>query len=138
VPLYKEQQYSTTRSRKYVQTTKTKKVTANKLSRFYYILPAEKPAPTIPSSQGFYQPLWDDLDRSNRSLKQTAPQEAKKASETPPPTMKAKASSIRPISQPETTSNHPLLPSPRQSRSKRPTEWFKRLGRWHFQQGVML
>jgi hypothetical protein len=61
-PLYKEQQYSTT-SKKYVRTTTTKtKATANKPSRFYYVLPAGKPAPTVPRDQGFYQLLWDDLD----------------------------------------------------------------------------
>jgi hypothetical protein len=32
-------------------------------------LSAGKPAPTVPSDQGFYQLLWDGLERSNRSLK---------------------------------------------------------------------
>jgi hypothetical protein len=39
---------------------------------FYYVLGADKPAPTVPSDQGFSQSLWDDQDRSNRSLKQLA------------------------------------------------------------------
>jgi hypothetical protein len=95
----------------YVRTTKTK-ATAIKPIRFYYVLSAGKPAPTIPSNQGFYQLLWDDdLDRSNCTLKGTAPQ-AKKASATPPPTKKAKASSTRPILSETTTSNRTLSPPP--------------------------
>jgi hypothetical protein len=79
-----------------------------------------KPAPTVSSDQGFYQSLWDDLD------KQKAPQ-AKKVSTTPPPTKKAKAyrlgtaptkkakaSSTRPIS-PEPPTKCPLSPSPPES-----------------------
>ncbi len=73
-------------------------------------------APTVPSDQGFYQSLWDDLDRSNRSLKRTAPSQANKTSATPPPTKttppptkKAKTSSTLPIL-PETTSNRQLSP----------------------------
>jgi hypothetical protein len=78
-------------NKNYVRTTKTK-ATANKPIRFYYVLSAGKPAPTVPSDQGIYQSLWDDLDKSNRRshLKGTAPQ-AKKASATPPPTKKANA-----------------------------------------------
>jgi hypothetical protein len=38
----------------------------------YYDLSAGKPAPTVPSNQGFFPWLWDDLGRSNRSLKQIA------------------------------------------------------------------
>jgi hypothetical protein len=66
---------------------------ANKNIRFYYVLGAGKPTPTVPSDQGFYQSLWDDLDRSNRSLKQTAPSQPYSARRTQPPTKKAKASS---------------------------------------------
>jgi hypothetical protein len=57
---------------------------------------ANKPAPTVTSDQGFYQSLWDDLDRSTRSLKRTAPSQANKAPSvrrTQAPTKKAKASS---------------------------------------------
>jgi hypothetical protein len=42
-------------------------------------LGAGKPALTCPSNQGFYQSLWDALDKSNRSLKR-----ANKASATRP------------------------------------------------------
>jgi hypothetical protein len=69
---------------------------ATKNIRFYYVLSPRKPAPTVPSDQGFYQSLWDDLDRSTRSLKRTAPSQANKAPSarrTQPPTKKAKASS---------------------------------------------
>jgi hypothetical protein len=68
-------------NKKYVRTSKTK-ATMTKPIRFYYVMGAGKPAPTIPSDQGFYQPLWDALDRRNRSLKQTAPSQANKASAT--------------------------------------------------------
>jgi hypothetical protein len=85
--------------------------------KFYYVLGKVKPAPTVPSDQGFYQSLWDDFSRSNRPLKRTAPSQANIASATqpptkmtPPPTKKAKASSTLPIL-PETTSNRPLSPS---------------------------
>jgi hypothetical protein len=47
--------------------------TATTKIRFYYVLSACKPAPTVPSDQGFYQLLCDGLERSNRSLKPTAP-----------------------------------------------------------------
>jgi hypothetical protein len=50
------------------------KVTNTKHIRFYYVLSAGKPSPTVPSDQGFYQSLWDSPDRSNRSLKRTAAQ----------------------------------------------------------------
>jgi hypothetical protein len=60
-------------------------------------LGAGKPAPTVPSDQGFYhQSLWNALDRSNCSLKGTAPSQANKAPSarrTQPPTKKAKSSS---------------------------------------------
>jgi hypothetical protein len=81
-------------NKKYVLTSKTKATTAAPI-RFYYVMGAGKPAPTDPSNQGFYQSLWDDLDRSNHSLKQTAPSQANKASarRTEPPTQKSKASS---------------------------------------------
>jgi hypothetical protein len=46
----------------------------------------------------FYQSLWDDLDKSNRSLKQSARAQARNASATlPVPTKKAKASLPMPI-----------------------------------------
>jgi hypothetical protein len=48
------------------------KVTKKAIS-FYYVLGAGKPVPNVPSDQGFYQSLWDDQDRSNRSLKRLAP-----------------------------------------------------------------
>jgi hypothetical protein len=85
--------------------------TATKHIRFYYVLSAGKPAPTVPSDQGFYQSLWDGLERSTRSLKQTAPS-ARTA--LPPPPKKAKASSSMPIS-PEPPSNLPLSPSAQKS-----------------------
>jgi hypothetical protein len=55
--------------------TKKIKTSAIKKSiiRFYYVLSASAPVPTVPSDQAFYQALWDDPDRSNRSLKRTAP-----------------------------------------------------------------
>jgi hypothetical protein len=53
--------------------------TATKNIRFYYVSSPRKPAPTVPSNQGFYQLLWDDLDRSTRSLKRTAPSQANNA-----------------------------------------------------------
>jgi hypothetical protein len=58
-------------NKKNIQIKKTEE-TATKKIRFYYVLSAGKPAPTVPSDQGFYQSLWDGLERSNRSLKQTA------------------------------------------------------------------
>jgi hypothetical protein len=68
--------------KKYVQTSKTK-ATITKPIILYYILSAGKPAPTISSDQGFYQSLWDNLDRENRFLKRTAPSaQANKASTT--------------------------------------------------------
>ncbi len=90
-------------NKKKVQISKTK--ATKKTISFYYALSAGKPAPTVPSDQGFYQPLWDDLERSNRSLKRTAPSLASKVSPTPlPPTKKAKAS-------PDPPNNLPLPPS---------------------------
>jgi hypothetical protein len=87
------------------------RITKNKVTKkaiiFYYVLGAGKPAPTVPSDLGFYQSLWDDLDRINRSLKRTAPN---KVSATLPPTKKAKASSSMPIS-PEPPRNLPFPPS---------------------------
>ncbi len=50
-------------------------------------LSSDKPAPTVPSNQSFYQSLWDALDRSNRPLER-----ANKASITLQPTKKVKAS----------------------------------------------
>jgi hypothetical protein len=49
--------------------------TATKNIRFYYVLSPRKPAPTVLSAQAFYQSLWDGLERSTRSLKQTAHQQ---------------------------------------------------------------
>jgi hypothetical protein len=69
MPFYTDVQFSTTR--KVRQTSKTK-ATIPKPIRFYYAMGAGLPAPTVPSNQVFYQALWDDLDRSNRSLKQIA------------------------------------------------------------------
>jgi hypothetical protein len=91
-------------NKKNVQILKNK-VTKKPIS-FYHVLGADnKPAPTVLSDQGFYQPLWDDLERSNRSLKRTAPSLASKVSPTPlPPTKKAKAS-------PDPPNNLPLPPS---------------------------
>ncbi len=54
-------------NKKSVRISKTKD-TKKKIS-FYYVLGAGKPAPTVPADQGFYQSLWDALDRSNRPLK---------------------------------------------------------------------
>jgi hypothetical protein len=82
-------------NKKYVQTSKTK-ASITKPIRFYYIMGANKLAPTVPSDQAFYQSLWDELDRSTRSLKRTAPSQASKTPSvrrTQPPTKKAKASS---------------------------------------------
>jgi hypothetical protein len=94
-------------NKKHLLISKTK-VTKKAIS-FYYVLGAGKPAPTIPSDQGFYQSLWDDQDRSNRSLKRLAPAQTTR-NVTQPPTKKAKASSSMPIS-PEPPSNLPLSPS---------------------------
>jgi hypothetical protein len=96
-------------NKKYVRTSKTQ-ATITKPIRLYYVMGAGKLAPTVPSDQGFYQSLWNALDRSNRSLKRTAPSQANKASANQPPAKKAKASSSMPIS-PEPTSNLPLSPS---------------------------
>jgi hypothetical protein len=84
-------------NKKHIRTLKT--ATANKPIRFYYVLSTGKPAPNVPSNQGFWQALWDAEDRSNRSLKRTAPQGAAttKPSSTPP-TKKAKQSSAPPNS----------------------------------------
>jgi hypothetical protein len=69
-------------NKKKIRTSKTI-ARANKNIRFYYVLGAGKPAPTVPSDQGFYQSLWDALDRSNRPLKR-----ANKAAVTLQPTKK--------------------------------------------------
>jgi hypothetical protein len=66
-------------NKKKIRTSKTI-ARANKNIRFYYVVRADKPAPIVPSDLGFYQSLWDDLDRSTRSLKRTAPSQANKAS----------------------------------------------------------
>jgi hypothetical protein len=88
------------------------KVTKKAIS-FYYVLGAGKPAPTVPSDQGFYQSLWDDQDRSNGSLKRLAPAQTTRNVTQPPP-KKAKASSSMSIS-PEPPSNLPLSPSAQRS-----------------------
>jgi hypothetical protein len=69
-------------NKKKIRTSKTI-ARANKTIRFYYVLGAGKPAPTVPRDQGFYQSLWDALDRSNRRLKR-----ANKATVTLQPTKK--------------------------------------------------
>jgi hypothetical protein len=53
---------------KRIQTSKT----AKKQIRFYYVLPAGKLAPMVPTEQCFYQSLWDDPERRNCSLKRKA------------------------------------------------------------------
>jgi hypothetical protein len=78
--------------------------------RFYYVLGTGKPAPTVPSDQDFYQSLWDNPERSNRSLKRTAPS----AILQPPFLKKAKSPSTMPIP-PEPIGNQPLLQSPTES-----------------------
>jgi hypothetical protein len=84
-------------NKKNVRITKNE-APANKSIRFYYVLPASKPTPTIPSDQGFYQSLWDDPDRSNCWLKwQTSPQAKPSSSSSIPPTKKAKATTLWPI-----------------------------------------
>jgi hypothetical protein len=100
MPFYTDVQFFTTIS---VRTSKTKAFITKPI-RFYYVMGADKPAPTVPSDQGFYQSLWDDLDRSTRSLKRTAPSQANKApsaSRTQPPAKKAKASSAA-VTSPQT------------------------------------
>ncbi len=74
-------------NKKNIQTRKTKAI-ASKPIRFYYVLSAGKPAPSVPSDQSFYQSLWSHPDRRNRLIKR----KAKRATPTPP-TKKAKASS---------------------------------------------
>ena len=95
-----------------IRISKTK--VTKKIIRFYYVLGAGKPAPTIPSDQDFYQSLWDDRERSNRSLKRTAP-----SARTQPPTKKAKSPSTMPIPPepipPEPLGNQPLPQSPTDS-----------------------
>jgi hypothetical protein len=81
------------------------KVTKKQI-RFYYVLSAGKPAPTVPSDQGFYQSLWDDPDRSNRSLKRTGPQSQIAWA---PQTKKAKTSSVSTAEElPQSASERPL------------------------------
>jgi hypothetical protein len=80
-----------------------------KIIRFYYVLGPEKPAPAVPSDQDFYQSLWDDRERSNRSLKRTAP-----SAKAQPPTKKAKSPLTMPMP-PEPLDNQPLLQPPTDS-----------------------
>jgi hypothetical protein len=94
-------------NKKHLLISKTK--VTRKTIIFYYVLGAGKPAPTVPNDQGFYQSLWDDQDRINRSLKRLAPaQTTRNVTQQPP--KKAKESSSMPIS-PEPPSNLPLSPS---------------------------
>jgi hypothetical protein len=69
-------------------------------------LSAGKSAPTVPSDQGFYQSLWDDPDRSNRTLKRTGPQSQVALA---PQTKKAKTSSVSTAEEfPQSASERPL------------------------------
>jgi hypothetical protein len=81
-------------NKKRIQILKTK--ATKKYISFYYALSASKLTPTVPSDQGFYQSLWDDPDRSNRSLKRTAPQAKKSAIlfSAPPEAKKSKTSNV--------------------------------------------
>jgi hypothetical protein len=80
---------------------------SNKAVSFYYVLSSSsKPTPTVPSNQGFYQSLWDHSDRSNRSLKRTAPL-AKKVS-----TPQAKKSKTSAVARAVSPQPNPLLPLP--------------------------
>ena len=97
-------------NKKKVQISKTK--ATKKTISFYYALSAGKPAPTVPSDQGFYQSLWDDPDRSNRSLKRTAPQAKKAPSFFSPQAKKSKTSAVARAVSPQTS---PLLRSPPES-----------------------
>jgi hypothetical protein len=83
-------------NKKNVRTCKNKATI--KVIRFYYVMSAASfSAPNVPSDKGFYQSLWDDPDRSNRSLKRTAPPApASKNKVDTPPTKRAKASSPTP------------------------------------------
>jgi hypothetical protein len=114
MPLYKEQQYSTTR--RLSERTRVKQL--KKSISFYYVLSANKPHPSVPSDQGFYQSLWDDPDRSNRSLKRKANKRA-----TSPPTKKAKASSplTRALSPDSPQSSHEM-PSPSHEKMPSPSD----------------
>jgi hypothetical protein len=90
-------------NKKQVRTSKTKATTYKNI-RFYYVSTAGKPPPTVPSDSVFYQSLWDDPDRSNRSLKRTVPQ-----------AKKSKMSYVARAVSPQTTSKSPLPPSPPKS-----------------------
>jgi hypothetical protein len=117
MPLYKEQQYSTTR--RLSERTRVKQL--KKSISFYYVMSANKPPPSVPSDQGFYQLLWDDPDRSNRLLKQKANKRA-----ISPPTKKAKASSpltraVSPDSSQSSQSSHEM-PSPSHKKMPSPSD----------------
>jgi hypothetical protein len=71
-----------------------------------------KPAPTVSSEQDFYQSLWDDPERSNRSLKPTDP-----SAITQPPRKKAKSPSTMPIP-PEPLGNQPFEEAIRTNKKK--------------------
>ena len=105
MPLNKVRHFSTTIGGSESQRRKVTKINF----RFYYVLGAGKPAPTVPSDQDFYQSLWDDRERSNRSLKRTAP-----SARTQPPTKKAKSPLTMPIPS-EPPGNQPLSQSPTES-----------------------
>jgi hypothetical protein len=103
-------------NKKTVRTYKSK--TTKKSISFYYVLSANKPPPSVPSDQGFYQSLWDDPDRSNSSLKRKANKRA-----TSPPTKKAKASSplTRALSPDSPQSSHEM-PSPSHEKMPSPSD----------------
>jgi hypothetical protein len=91
-------------NKKKVQICKTK--ATKKTISFYYALSAGKSVPTVPSNQAFYQSLWDDPDRSNRSLKRTAPQAKKSSTLFSPDAKKSKTSDDTRAASPQT---NPLL-----------------------------
>jgi hypothetical protein len=109
-------------NKKNVRTCKNK--AAIKVIRFYYVMSAASfSAPNVPSDKGFYQLLWDDPDRSNRSLKRTAP---------PAPVSNTRKSRLLPQPrEPKRPHNHHNLSRQRMCPHPSTTlpEWFKRLGR---------
>jgi hypothetical protein len=96
-------------NKKNVRTSKSK--ATNKAISFCYVMSAWMPPPSVPSDQSFYQLLWDNPDRSNRSLKRTAPPApARKNKVATPPTKRAKVSSATPRPRPVSPENIPTLP----------------------------
>jgi len=78
-------------NKKKIQISQTKATKKN--IRFYYVLShGNKSIPTVPSDQGFYQSLWDEPDRSNRSLKRQAKKSGTLSS--PPEAKKSKTSDV--------------------------------------------